>query len=86
MPLVSLLIIPSWNEQTIFSPPGAIPVHGAHYGQGVGLVYLDKLQCTGSEANLLECPGLPVGTSQCFHNRDASVICRNSGQSKYFLY
>uniref|UniRef100_A0A8C6MIX0 SRCR domain-containing protein n=1 Tax=Nothobranchius furzeri TaxID=105023 RepID=A0A8C6MIX0_NOTFU len=41
---------------------------------GSGPVYLDELNCTGSEDNLWACPSTP-DQSDCGHKEDAGVVC-----------
>ncbi|KAA0720726.1 Deleted in malignant brain tumors 1 protein [Triplophysa tibetana] len=48
---------------------------GAFFGQGVGPVWLDDVECTGTESTLKNCPSKTVGTSTCSHANDAGVIC-----------
>ena len=45
-------------------------------GEGTGLSWLSDLRCTGSEANLLQCPHYGVG-SGCPHSSDVGVVCTN---------
>ena len=45
----------------------------ATFGQGSGPVHLMKVGCTGTEANLEDCPS-SVG-SDCTHAYDAGVRC-----------
>uniref|UniRef100_H3A8Y5 SRCR domain-containing protein n=1 Tax=Latimeria chalumnae TaxID=7897 RepID=H3A8Y5_LATCH len=45
----------------------------AHFGKGRGEVYLDDLNCTGSEQYLWDCPAEAM--SDCGHKEDAGVIC-----------
>ena len=47
-----------------------------HFGKGTGRSWLSDLRCTGSEANLLQCPHDGVGT-YCLHSADAGVVCTN---------
>ena len=47
-----------------------------NFGEGTGPSWLSNLRCTGSEANLLQCPHDDVGLS-CFHSLDAGVVCTN---------
>ena len=49
----------------------------AYYGQGSGPIWLNRLYCTGTESNLLECRrrydiGYPYG---CSYSEDVSVVC-----------
>ncbi|KAM6033011.1 scavenger receptor cysteine-rich domain-containing protein DMBT1-like isoform 1-T1 [Theristicus caerulescens] len=48
---------------------------GAHFGQGSGPIWLDNVQCSGTEAALSECLARPWGVNNCDHGEDASVIC-----------
>ena len=48
----------------------------AYFGQGSGLILLDNVVCTGSEATLANCSHLGVGvTRSCSHSKDAGVRC-----------
>ena len=45
----------------------------AFYGQGSGLIYLDNVQCAGSELDLFDCPG--DNTPSCTQADAAGVRC-----------
>ncbi|XP_053908292.1 scavenger receptor cysteine-rich domain-containing group B protein-like [Cuculus canorus] len=47
----------------------------AHFGQGSGPIWLDNVQCDGTEAALSECPARPWGINNCEHGEDTSVVC-----------
>lgn len=47
----------------------------AHFGQGSGRIWLDNVNCTGTEAALSECQARPWGSNSCDHREDASVVC-----------
>ncbi|NXJ86618.1 DMBT1 protein, partial [Trogon melanurus] len=54
----------------------AVTVYGtAHFGQGSGPIWLDNVQCSGSEAALSECRAKPWGDNNCGHGEDAGVVC-----------
>lgn len=48
-----------------------------YFGRGTGPALLDRLRCTGSEQNLLNCShsGRGVTTSYCNHYHDVGVRC-----------
>ena len=50
--------------------------NGPHFGQGVGPIHLDNVECTGSEANLTHCSH--ASAVICFggHTKDAGVRCQ----------
>ena len=47
----------------------------AAYGQGKGPIWLDDVNCNGNETDLFDCQQSQIGTSNCHHINDASVIC-----------
>ncbi|XP_036398496.1 uromodulin-like [Megalops cyprinoides] len=54
----------------------AVSAHSsAHFGPGSGPIWLDNVQCTGSESALTQCTHLGFGTHNCGHGEDAGVIC-----------
>ena len=48
-----------------------------HFGQGSGPIWLENVQCNGSEVNLDECAysGWTAKPQYCNHTKDAGVIC-----------
>ncbi|NXF41391.1 DMBT1 protein, partial [Nyctibius bracteatus] len=58
----------------------------ARFGQGSGRVWLDSVNCTGTEAALSECRARPWGSNSCDHREDAGVVCSDtSGQRQLRL-
>ena len=56
----------------------AISYYGsAHYGQSTGPIWLNRLYCTGSENNLLDCNrAVDIGNSVgCSHSEDIGLVC-----------
>ena len=47
----------------------------AEFGQGIGSIWLDNVDCTGSETNLISCQANPIGDHNCGHYEDAGVRC-----------
>ena len=54
---------------------GAVALFRATFGQGSGQIWLDNVECTGSEVRLIDCPANPIGTHNCAHSEDAGVRC-----------
>uniref|UniRef100_A0A8C0IN10 Soluble scavenger receptor cysteine-rich domain-containing protein SSC5D n=1 Tax=Chelonoidis abingdonii TaxID=106734 RepID=A0A8C0IN10_CHEAB len=61
---------------TALSAPG-----GGHFGQGSDPVWLDDVNCAGTEAALSSCRARPWGENNCNHREDAGVVCSDSGIS-----
>ncbi|XP_067884747.1 lysyl oxidase homolog 3B-like isoform X2 [Heterodontus francisci] len=51
--------------------------HSAKYGKGAGRVWLDNLDCRGTEKDVSECKSLGWGQTDCTHEEDAGVICKD---------
>ncbi|KAF1490506.1 Deleted in malignant brain tumors 1 protein, partial [Megadyptes antipodes antipodes] len=43
--------------------------------QGTGHIWLDDMNCTGTEADLSACRTRPWGERNCNHGEDAGVVC-----------
>lgn len=65
------------NEHCYSDSTGAQSLSSAFYGEGNGTILLDEVQCSGSEARLIDCPSLPIESHNCSHAEDASVICQS---------
>ncbi|XP_078390910.1 scavenger receptor cysteine-rich domain-containing protein DMBT1-like [Cetorhinus maximus] len=47
----------------------------ARFGQGNSSIWLDSVQCNGSESYLWQCQSNALGQHNCNHYEDASVVC-----------
>ena len=47
----------------------------ARFGRGSGRIWLDDVQCIGTENSLKNCRHRGWGLHNCGHNEDASVVC-----------
>lgn len=47
----------------------------ATFGKGLGKIWLDDVQCVGTEAELADCIHPDFGIHNCHHNEDAGVSC-----------
>ena len=61
-------------------PYGAIAAPRlATFGAGTGTIWLDNVQCTGSEDYLSDCAHNGWGIENCGHYEDAGVQCSSAG-------
>ena len=45
------------------------------FTNGVGQIWLDNVQCRGTETRLIDCPANALGSHNCGHIEDAGVRC-----------
>ncbi|XP_047429618.1 deleted in malignant brain tumors 1 protein-like [Mugil cephalus] len=47
----------------------------AHFGRGSGPIWLDNVECGGTESALTQCTHNGFGENNCGHGEDAGVVC-----------
>ncbi|KFQ19758.1 Deleted in malignant brain tumors 1 protein, partial [Mesitornis unicolor] len=48
---------------------------GARYGRGSDIIWLDDVECNGTEDSIFDCQARPWGEHNCYHGEDADVVC-----------
>ena len=54
--------------------------HNAFYGQGSGQIWLDDVNCVGTEFTITQCSHNGWGFHNCNHGKDASAKCNFLGK------
>ncbi|XP_029769908.1 deleted in malignant brain tumors 1 protein-like, partial [Terrapene carolina triunguis] len=54
----------------------------AAFGEGTGPIWVETLNCRGTESSLWDCPAKPWDKSNCDHKEDAAVNCSGSKETK----
>ena len=57
---------------------GATALTGVAVPDGTGPIWLDNVNCGGTESRLIDCPARPLGAHNCDHSDDAGVRCAGS--------
>ena len=73
----TVILLPSMFyacELTFFLLDAGV-VNSTRFGQGIGTIWLDDVQCSGTEGRLADCSHLPLGLHNCSHDQDAGVTC-----------
>ena len=52
----------------------------AAFEQGTGPIWLDDVGCFGNEKSIFQCGHQGWGVENCWHGKDAGVVCRPKGR------
>ena len=64
------------HDSNAYMPTDAVAFSSAHFGVGVGTIYLDEVGCTGHEIQLTRCPRSSSVVCRYAHSEDAGVRCQ----------
>ena len=57
----------------------SVALRGGSFGSGAGDIFLDNLECSGTEPSLLDCDANLIGQpDNCDHSEDAGVRCEGA--------
>lgn len=52
----------------------------AEFGEGTGVIWMDDVNCTGTETAISQCRHTGWRVTDCVHSKDVSVICMPKGK------
>ena len=58
----------------------------AHFGKGSGFIWLNKVQCVGTERTITDCQHNGWNNENCKHIKDASVICSRKLSKNFKMF
>ncbi|ESO89532.1 hypothetical protein LOTGIDRAFT_125167, partial [Lottia gigantea] len=62
-------------RQLGLNPEGAVVRGPAYFGEGKGSIWFSRVECTGSESSLADCPHRGWNKPDCDHSEDVAVSC-----------
>ncbi|XP_056011221.1 deleted in malignant brain tumors 1 protein-like [Ostrea edulis] len=68
-----------------YSSTGASFRGAGSFGSGSGKIWLDNVNCTGSERSITQCRSNGWGAHNCGHNEDVGIICSPATYPDYYL-
>ncbi|NXI42706.1 C163A protein, partial [Galbula dea] len=60
--------------------PAVSALDEAAFGEGTGPIWLEQVECWGTETSLQDCQAWPEGSGGCQHKEDAAVNCSGPAQ------
>lgn len=60
--------------------PAVSALHEAAFGMGMGPIWLEQVECRGTELSLQDCWARPGDSGACRHKEDAAVRCSGEWQ------
>ena len=70
-----LRLLVSFSHHSILHASSLLAARAGRFSPGRGSIFLDDVNCNGTELQLTSCRHLGVGVHNCGHYEDAGVVC-----------
>ena len=73
--VTSEAILVSFSHHSVLHASSLLAAHAGRFSRGRGSIFLDNVNCSGTELQLTDCRNRGVGVHYCGHYEDAGVVC-----------
>lgn len=56
------------------------------FGEGEGAIWMDNVECNGTEKHIGECRRTPLDNINCVHSEDAGIMCSSKFPQQVFMH
>ena len=74
-PRLLLRLLVSFSHHSVLHASSLLAAHAGRFSLGRGSIFLDNVNCSGTELQLTDCRNRGVGVHYCGHYEDAGVVC-----------
>ena len=68
-------LLVSFSHHSVLHASSLLAAHVERFSPGRGAIFLDNVNCNGTELQLTNCRHPGVGVHNCGHYEDAGVVC-----------
>jgi len=73
-------------KNAVFFFSGGQAFANAYFGEGNGSIFLDNVQCSPNNTDILQCHSNPIGSHNCTQSNDAGVRCEGKQHKLICIY
>ena len=68
-------LLVSFSHHSVLHASSLLAAHAGRFSPGRGSIFLDNVNCNGTELQFTDCRNHGVGVHNCGHYEDAGVVC-----------